>query len=569
MLIRSAFAVILLPALCAISSAQPSSRTPPAHHNGQFNVRDFGATGTGATLDTDAIERAVRAASLAGGGTVVFEPGIYATGTFELLSNVTLDIEAGATLRGSTRVSDYRPISDFGFARNYGIDSTGEGLRLGIIVARNAENIGIIGRGVIDGNSEVFIDSNKPHYSMDFDPQATRQGQAFMNAVLATGDGPIDFGPDGRPGTMIVFINCRNILMRDVTLRHSPNWTVHFQTVRQAVVDGVHVDNDLRVPNNDGFDCMACRDVRYSNLDIKTGDDDFAIVGSEDITVTNCSMVSNSSAIRLEDTRSSVFSNLSIHANRGIGIYERGSGRTADVLFSDLVIDTFLLTGHWWGKGEPIYVAVGETGGKAGVVHGVRFSNVSGQAENGIVLYGDPKGSIEDIKLDHVSIRFRVTRPEVNAAVGGNFDFRWTASSPANGIFRHDSPGLYARYVDGLTIDGMDLQWADAMPDYYSSAVQMEDVRDIDINGFRGRQARLQSNTPVIALARVDGISIRNSAAAEGASTFVAMEHVTGQKLFIGNDVSMARRAFNVTPRFTLAENLLPAGKETQTKPAQ
>jgi len=568
MFIRSALVAVLVCALPALCAPQQVPRTPP-RHNGPFNVREFGAAGNGSALDTEAIQRAIRAASAAGGGTVVFEPGVYVTGTFELLSNVTLDLESGATLRGSTRVSDYRPISDFGFARNYGVDSTGEGVRLGIIVAHNAENISIIGRGVIDGNSDAFIDPHKPHYSMDFDPQATRQGEAFMNAVLATGDGPIEFGPDGRPGTLIAFLNCRNILMRDITLRHSANWTVHFQTVRQAVVDGVHIDNDPRIPNNDGFDCMGCHDVHYSNLDILTGDDDFAIVGSDDITVSNCSMLSNSSAIRLEDTRFSVFSNLVIHANRGIGIFERGGGHTANVLFSNLTIDTFLLTGHWWGKGEPIYVAVGETGGNAGVVRGVRFSHLSGDAENGIVLFGGPKGSIEDISFDHVSFRFRVTRPQVNAAVGGNFDLRWTAGDPANGIVRHDAPGLYARYVDGLIIDALDLAWTDAMPDYYSSALQIEDARNVDINRFRGRQAGLQSKTPVIALARVEGISIRNSAATEGATTFVSMDHVTGQKLFVENDLSGAQRSFDVAPRFTLSGNLLSHGKEPRTSAAQ
>ena len=122
-------------------------------------------------------------------------------------------------------------------------------------------------------------------------------------------------------------------------------------------------------------------------------------------------------------------------------------------------------------------MAVGESGGNAGVVRGVRFSHLSGDAENGIVLFGDPKGSIEDIAFDHVSFRFRVTRPQVNAAVGGNFDLRWTAAGPANGIVRHDAPGLYARYVDGLTIDGLDLAWSGAMPDYYSSALEIEDTR--------------------------------------------------------------------------------------------
>ncbi len=162
-----------------------------------------------------------------------------------------------------------------------------------------------------------------------------------------------------------------------------------------------------------------------------------------------------------------------------------------------------------------------------------------------------------------------MTRPQVNAAVGGNFDLRWTAGGPANGIVRHDAPGLYARYVDGLIIDALDLAWTDAMPDYYSSALQIEDARNVDINRFRGRQAGLQSKTPVIALARVEGISIRNSAATEGATTFVSMDHVTGQKLFVENDLSGAQRSFDVAPRFTLSGNLLSHGKEPRTSAAQ
>jgi parallel beta-helix repeat protein len=553
------FGMILIVGIHAHAFGQPAAEQNS--RPGQFDVREFGAKGDGITLDTQAIQAAIRAANKAGGGTVVFLPGIYVTGTFELLSNVTLDVEAGAVIRGSGKVADYGSIQDFGFGRDYGVNYTGEGSRVGLIVAENADNVAIVGRGAIDGNSDAFFDFKKPSYSLDFDPQYTRQGRSFMDAVLNIGDGPIGFLPAGRAGTMIIFSNCRNVLLRDITLRNAPNWTLHLANAHGAVVDGVHILNDLRIPNNDAVDCIGCRDVHFSNCDFRTGDDDFAIVGSEDVTVINCSMTSNSSGIRLEDTRSSVFSNLTIHANRGIGVYERGKGTTAGVLFSNIVIDTHLLTGHWWGKGEPIFIVLGTAKGDTGSVSGVRFSNITADAENGIVLYGAPKASIHDISFDQVWLRLRVTRQDVNAAVGGNFDLRWTAESLKNAVFAHDIPGFYARYVNGLEIHGLKVQWADAMPEYYSSALEMEDVQNLSLDRFEGRQASIGSRYPVIALSRVNDVSIRNSVAAKGASTFLSTSQVAGERLFEGNDLSQARRAFNAKTGFELTGNLLPAKK--------
>jgi polygalacturonase len=97
------------------------------------------------------------------------------------------------------------------------------------------------------------------------------------------------------------------------------------------VISGIHVANNLLLPNNDGFDCFGCWDVHFSDCDIRASDDDFAIVNSEDVTVTNCSLVSRSSGIRLETTRYSTFSNLAIHSNRGLAVYGRGLGTTAHV----------------------------------------------------------------------------------------------------------------------------------------------------------------------------------------------------------------------------------------------
>lgn len=482
---NSPFAAAL--ALCLLPAVALAQNTSAPYH--RFDVKAYGATGDSHTTDTAAIQKAVRAANQAGGGTVVFPPGTYITGTFELLSNVTLDVEAGATLKGSSNIADYRPIGDFGFARNYGVDLTGEGFLLGMIVAHNADNIAITGQGAIDGNDPAFFDFTKPHFTMDFDPKSTRQGQTFLNAVLATGDGPVlersSGRPDAmRPGTLIVLSHCKNIRIDTITLRDAPNWTLHLNIASNAVIHGIHILNDPRIPNNDGIDCMGCRNVQISDSDIRTGDDDFAIVASEDITVTNCTLFSNSSAIRLEDSRSAIFSNLVIHTNRGIGIYERGAGTTADILFSNILMETHLLTGHWWGKGEPIYVAAGTAGGVGGHIRDIRFVNIHGEAENGLLLYGDPGTWIENITLDHVSFRFRVTRPQVNAAVGGNFDLRWTAKSVADGVIKHDIPALYGHYIRGLTLENVDFRWAPSMPSWYSSDFELNDVSGLTVDRF-------------------------------------------------------------------------------------
>jgi hypothetical protein len=521
-----------------------------------IDVRTFGALGDGRTVNTNAISEAIRAASKSGGGTVTFPPGIYLTGSFELLSNITLEIQQGATLKGSSNVADYRPISDFGFGRDYGVNYTGEGFKVGMIVAQNAENITITGGGTIDGSGSDFFDFHKPHYSLDFDPSYTRQGQSFMDAMRRTEDGPVDMKPAGRSGTMIVFSRTNNVSLRNITLKDAPNWTLHIADTHDAVVTGIHIINNPLLPNNDGVDCFGCKNVHFSDCDMVTGDDDFAIVNSEDVTVTNCSLSSRSSAIRVETTRNSVFTNLTIHSNRGIGIYERGKGKTSGLLFSGILIDTELYTGHWWGKGEPIYVAITAPG----EVQDVQFTNISGEADSGIVLYGSADAVVRDITFNNVQFRLRVKNAEASAAVGGNFDLRWTAPNLAGALLRHDIPGFYARYVDGLTIHGLDISWSGKLPGYYSSAIQCEDFSRLQIDGFSGRESNdTAQNQAAISLTGGSGVSIRNSTATAGSHTFLRTSSVSGELLFVGNDLSQTKQAFaGDASHFVLSGNLMP-----------
>ena len=425
-----------------------------------FNVRALGARGDGTTLDTAAISKAIRSANAAGGGTVVFPPGTYLSGTVELLSNVTLELQAGAVLQASPNVRDYGSISEYGFGRNYGVDSSGEGFRVGLIVARKAHNIAITGRGTIDGNGDSFFDLKSLHTGADFDATYTRQGADFDAPTYGLESGPVEAGPAGRPGTMIILSDCRNILIRDVTLSNAPNWTLHLQGSEGATIAGVHIDNDVLIPNNDGIDCMRSKHVHISDCDIRAGDDDFAIVSSEDVHVSNCSLFSFSGAVRL------------------------GEEHTAHVLFSNITMETSLITGHWWGKAEPIYIAARKGNGKADV-RDIHFTNITIEAEGGMMIYGAPDSIVRDIYLEQVRMHVRAPQQRIAQSVGGNFDLRWTATSLSEAIFKHDIPALYVRYADGLRIRDFDLSWGDNLPAYFSGALEAADSRNLDYADFK------------------------------------------------------------------------------------
>jgi hypothetical protein len=548
------------------TSSTPSSAAPAEKVPVVFSVRDYGAAGDGTTLDTAAIKKAIQACATAGGGTVLFPPGQYVTGTIELVSNMTLYLDPGAVILGSKNIDDYGSIHDYGLAKNYGVDSSGEGDRVGLIVARDLQHVAILGTGAIDGRGDEFMDLDTPHMGPDFDAQYTRNPELFLRAVRNVEYGPVEPKAHGagRPGTMLIFLRCKDVLIRDVTLRNAPNWTLHLQKTERAVISGIHILNNLLIPNNDGIDCMACKHIHISDCDIQAGDDDFAIVGSEDVNVSNCSLVSRSSAIRLEDTRFSTFQGLSIETNRGLGIYQMGSEITEHVLFSDITMRTKLIPGHWWGKAEPIYAAVSpcvESQCK-GKVSDIRFSNITAEAESGMLIYGAEDSPVEGLSLEGIRLKIRSPNPEFAEAVGGNFDLRWTAKSLKEAVFKHDTPGVYCRWVAGLRIHGLELQWGEDLPEYFSDGISCEDFHDLQIDRFKGRQA--QKNGAAISLVRGDGVSIVNSTAAEGTFDFLRQSHLTGHRLLLGDDLSRARAG--VTPpsaNFHMQAVILPSG----TKP--
>ena len=184
----------LTPAGLSFGAAQPAPGGPRV-----FDAKNFGAAADGGTLDTRAINAAIDACHKAGGGAVYLAPGVYLSGTVVLKSNVTLYLEAGATLLGSKNLADY--------GRQPGPPEKGDANQKHLVFARDAENVGLAGPGRIDGQGPAFW---------------VPSGRAVPPPEDAWKDvATYDWKPLDRASPLVEFAGCRNLRIEDVRIENA------------------------------------------------------------------------------------------------------------------------------------------------------------------------------------------------------------------------------------------------------------------------------------------------------------------------------------------------------------
>jgi len=451
-----------------------------------YNILAYGANGDGKSDCTAAIQKAIEVCTGNGGGMVYLPPGTFFSGPLKLFSNVSLHLEAGATLLGSDRLEDYPQDT---------LDASMESARVGLLTARDAENVTISGRGTIDGRGYHYLDAENWKSEPFLDVQATRQGADFMHPRFGTQHGPWEVKPSGRPGDMVRFYRCQNVLIQDVTLANSTSWTLHLHDCESVAIHSLRIHSqgsDRRTPNDDGIDLRFCRRVRIANCDIDTGDDCIAVFGSQMVTVTNCTLSSRSAGVRvgydLGDIRDCIFGNLVIDSNRGININVRASTTIENLLFHDIILRTHLITGQWWGKGEPIHISTArmQADQPLGWVRNVVFRNLLVESDTGIVLYGCQESPIENITFDDIQLSIKAS--PLQASYGGNFDLRAVAD-PSRAIFQHDIPGLFAQHIRGLTLRNFHLRWDSGLPEFFTHGLEVQNFSRLVVENFDGGPA--------------------------------------------------------------------------------
>jgi polygalacturonase len=231
------------------------------------NPRVFGAKGDGVSKDTVAIQTAIDACAKQGGGTVRLIAGTYLSAPIVLKSNITLQLDKGATLLGSADHADYPPLTMFHLPDLQPLVS-----------ATNAAHVAITGEGVIDGNGETWW-------------QETR---AVRNAgVLGSGH--------PRP-KLIIFDHCQHVRVEGVTIQNSPMWQLVPYYSDDVVIRNIRVLAPPRSPNTDAIDPFSSSHVVIDHVFADVGDDNIAIKSgpinspgpddpTRDVTITDCTFM--------------------------------------------------------------------------------------------------------------------------------------------------------------------------------------------------------------------------------------------------------------------------------------
>lgn len=492
--------------------AQGGSAQTPAP---DCHVQAYGAIGDGRTLNTTAINAAVADCDKRGGGTVVVDSGTYRTGTIRLLDNITLKLEPGSTLLGSEDLADYPRIS-----------KASEDRDTALIIAEHVHNIAIVGEGTIDGNGRAFTDKDKPHFDPYFEAAQTRQGEALVDRMRQTREGPVLMRP--RPGVLVLVLHSDGIIVRDIHVIDSPNWAIKLMCSEHISVTGIDVRNNILVPNNDALDISNSRNAIVANSLLEAGDDALVVGGpcadgwcqqtTENVTVSNVILRSRSAAIRIgpaaKDVRNLVFENVIIRdTNRGINIQARAGETVENLIFTNVVSETRLIDGPWWGSGEPVSITVAKwayppwaDSPTMGFVRHVRFNSMIARSQSPIVLYSLEPGHIEDVQFTDLTLTMQGS--PLQSIIGGNLDLQPTTPKSL-GVTRKELSALEIHNMKDLSLRDIKVRWEGRLPDYYTHALHAAGFEGLSINGFQG-----SGSTPAYAaiqLKQGKNASIRNA----------------------------------------------------------
>ncbi len=433
----------------------------------QYLITDYGATGDGATNNAPFIQEAIEACHANGGGRVVIPAGgVFCSGTINLKSGVEVHFENGARLQASHAESDYEVGN---WAGVYGGSSGGF-----LIQAFDADHISLTGRGIIDGQAEMFMDG----WWTD-DGEFIKKPRAFRPRVIGL------FG-------------CKGIGIRDLTIQNAAQWTCHLTGCEDVVIHAISIRNGLDIPNCDGIDPDHCRNVRISDCHIEAGDDGIVIKTtkehagygpSENITITGCTVVSTSSAIKIGTETNDPIRDVTVtgcvikRSHRGLSIQVRDHGIVENVIFSNCIVETRNFHKKYWGNGEAVYITVARRHDdeELGLIRKIVCQNIIFRGENGVFICGTEPDHIQDVSL----LDINGTIKKVSQFPVDFYDMRPRHSQEHGGLEKGKLSGITARYVDRLTVRNCGIRFEGVELHHWKGSIDTENVEDLVLEDFR------------------------------------------------------------------------------------
>ncbi len=456
-----------------------------------FDVREFGALGDGATLDTDAINAAIAVAHAVGGGEVLLPAGRWLSFSIRLLSGVTLRLGEACVLEAadpahprSAPWGAYDPPepNPFDLYQDFGHSHW----RNSLICGEDVEDVAIVGPGMIDG---VGMTREGPG------SRWTRQDGEFpVSMANLSAEEMAILVPDldamvGQGNKAIALKNARRARLDGFTIWRGGHFAVLATGCEHLTITDLRIDT-----NRDGIDIDGCRDVTIADCRVNTPNDDAIVLKSsfalgearatERVEITRCHVSGFDLGTMLDGTqgrtqqlapdqdrvtgriklgtesnggfRHITISDCRFTRSRGLALETVDGGVIEDVLIRD--VDMREVTT------APLFLRLGDRrrgpdGTGRGAIRRVRVRNLTAwgilpdYAATIAGLEGDP---IEDVELTDVRLVY-----------AGGGEAEWVDRRPGDMAQAYPEPsmfgptpafGLWARHVDGLRLDNVRIE---------------------------------------------------------------------------------------------------------------
>jgi len=485
-------AAAAIPASSLAASAQNGAATAAAAQ-GIFDVRKYGATGDGKTLDSDAVNRAIEAAVAAGGGVVVFPAGSYLCFSIHLKSQVHLHLVQGSAIVAADsplpgEQTGYRggvydaaePKTGWDAYQDYGHNHWHNSLLWG----EDIHDLSITGPGLI-------------------------WGKGLSNGRGRKDDGaPFVAEQPGVGNKAIALKNCHNVLLRDFSILKGGHFGLLLTGVDNLTIDNLIIDTD-----RDGMDIDCCQNVRVSNCTVNSPWDDGICPKSSyalgyarptrNLTISNCFVtgsyelgsvldgtfkkfardfrVPRTGRIKCGTESNGGFINIAISNCVFEGCQGLALESVDGALLEDIAITNTTMRDLVSG---PIFMRLGsrlrgpKESTKVGTLKRILIDNLTcynAPQKISSILSGIPGFSIEDVKLSNIYIETVGGEPSEAAPVQPpEFESKY----PEPGMFGPmPAFGFFLRHVRNVEMSHVEIATTtpDARPAFYLADVQRAD----------------------------------------------------------------------------------------------
>jgi polygalacturonase len=484
-----------------------------AAENAVFNVVDYGAKRDASAPSTTAFRAAIQAASKAGGGTVYVPAGQYTSGAIELVSNLVLQIDAGANIRFLAERSLYPMVP----SRFEGIETRAPAAMIG---GHNLENIAITGRGTLTADNAEW------RKLMGADPTWRTAWTNLLGLIERKQPVPDDLRRTAEMSLRTDFIRpveSKNVLIEGIHIKGGPMWVLHPLYCENVVIRNVVIES-FPGANTDGVDVDSCRHVRISDSYFDTGDDAICLKSGKDVDGRRVNRPTEDVSI----------TNCTIHRGHGaVVLGSETSGGIRNVVASNIV-----------AQGTQRGIRIKSTRGRGATIENIRFDNW--------VIEDTPNPAIEvtnyytrapeepvsertpifrNIAISHVT----VNRCAIAVSIEG------LPEMPVEGLRLTDiiasaKEGLRAFNTKGLELHNVRIDAETGIP------FLIRDSTGLDLDGVQTRSPK--AGAPVVRLDRTKGATVRNSIAWNNTGVFLSL--APGMKsdvVMVGNNLNAAATA--------------------------